>query len=495
MPDIAERGKFVDETRPVRVKLVSVDGDRRAPDSWFAMADRCRQITNDARHFWLKWHLEREHDRALRAWREAYMLAIKEGVKKGDRPKCDVHPWPADFARELWAWLADRHSDVHSRVRTLLLQTLRGDWVKHAASNSAWKRWQRILFGDGEFPSGTRSLPIPVDFANCQFSEQPQADQHHSGWVKLWKGDKGAVKHELVLRTSGYRLGGIRSLVERIARDVRRRTFIRSVQTIENRAKRLGRSLSEEDTALVQRLNDDIGQITDVYKYCGSRLLWLTKGGWYLQLIFQRRRTLSDTLDADRVAYLSAGARRPIDFWTPSGSGGYHAEGLRWRGTWIDSELRKLAAQFTARQEHYKHHGSARRGHGRNKATKDWRNRLALRRRDVKTTVNHRITGDVTTCCIDRDCGRLVMIQPAEDYKKTRMLETAGSLYEQDPATRWDWGQMAAQLRQKCERAGIAFDIIQYAGGDVPVDKLPETVGAQTLAKYLQPETDERVES
>ena len=399
---------------PQRIRAIPIRIDRvDGPKDWRAqlrtLSEEVKRINNDVGFFWLQWHLDKGHDQLVREWVATYRR-IQQADPKGKAPKCPVESWPKELGKQIWHWIVGRHRGVNSRVVALAINRAKAQYTTMPASNGAWKRWIRVLCGDGEMPTYSNRLPIPFDRQNGRLQRDDAGYQLSVGVARVVEpGKRRATPNQwiLSLRTKGRKLDSLRTI--------------------------MGRVLAGE------------------YKYMGSSIVE-NDDGWYVLLSYELPPVVKADLNPDRVALLSPAVGRPVDLWIDG-----HKEGLRRRGRLIEVRMRAISAQFRSRQKAYHYASSASKGHGRKRATRSWVHKLERARQDLKSTYNQQLAHDVVQRCVQLGHGTLVFYMPDDRRKKTRFLELAGKLDRFDRKSSWDWFQFKTLLARRCEDEGVRF--------------------------------------
>lgn len=403
--------------RAMPCKIASCEGAENWRELLKQLTCDVQRVHNDTCLAWLHWHVEHGNDVKVRTWMAGYREAKKENPK-AKVAKCPVDPWPNEFGRHLYRYLADRHPTVHKAVRNLVSNKLRKTITGAQQSNGPWKRWLITLSGQGEMPTFSRALPVPFSKSNGTLERVKNGFQFLLRLDRIEVPGRKAGTSTLLklgLYTKGRHLQWMRSTLDRIA--------------------------DEE------------------YRWMGSQIVW--DDGWYVELCYQLPPLPKAAVDPGVVAILRPGLNRPVRFRV-----GGKTESLRRRGTLVKFRLRALAAQFMSRAAAYKKQSSAAKGHGRKRATQSWRVKLAQSRNDFKDSYTKQFCRDVISRCIQMRAGTLVWVQPEGDWKKTRFLDWAGKLGDWDSkGPGWDWYKVTSLLGRYCEEHGLVFVLRKRGNG------------------------------
>jgi hypothetical protein len=407
-------GSHAEKTvRVIRVAIVGSEGDWPAEKKRLAaVAQQIQQATNDWAAHWLRLHYAAGNHLAVRQWMAADTAWVK--TPKAERePKvrvpCPVKPCDAAMSREIYAALRVDHFALGTKPVGLATQKAMKRLTQSSATKSAYPRWMIILAGRGEFPQSARSLPIPFYTSNCKLV-LPDPDAKLEEWrleVRLEQAageKKGLVPIRLKLKTGGRGCESIRKALWQIAK----------------------------------------GE----WKFSASDLV-CRDGLWYAHICYQMPKAELPPLDAGRTAFLSAGAKCPVLL---------RMDGRTWkrlrRGNDVRHVRRQLTVQRFGKSESYRYASRAKKGHGRGVALA-WREKLARRWRDFVKTWNGQLAAEVAKRLRAAGIGRLVVYQPADAWRDTRYLTTAGKVPGRVDSTGWDWYQMQSQIDRICQENGI----------------------------------------
>ena len=432
---------MTDELKPSvrieRIQIVGVDGAdwTERKQHWKELTETTRRVLNDMRCLWLAEHIKagdhvtvREWMAADTAWAKAKGNDRKSDRKtRGKRAYCPVKPWPSEISRAVYGQLTRLHPYIATRCITLAMNTEQKTLTKKAGVKSAYPGWMKILCGDDRLGGSCQPQPLFFDKSNGRLLY----DEQHGWW-------RFAVR------------------VERIPRDGKCGKNVVDVLKL----KTGGRGL--------MKIRKTLEKIRDgEWAFKGSRVT-VRDGKWYLLLCYQFPRPERPELDADKVAYLSPAADRPVHLWID----GWPLY-LRRYGHEVAHARRQLLTQRWSRQGAYKVASSAKRGHGRKRVLKSLE---PLRRRwlDMTKTWNGQLAADVVKVLEDRGIGTLVFYQPTGARRDTRFLGKAGKVPGRRDGTNWDWHQMKTLLERQCQEVGIKVTVIPLAG------KKPRFFGAKS---------------
>lgn len=428
-------GSHAEKTvRVIRVAVVGSEGDwPEERKRLAAVAQQIQAATNDWAAHWLRLHYAAGNHLTVRQWMAANLAWVKTPQAErvpAARVPCPVKPCDAAMSREIYAALRVDHFSLGTKPVGLATQKAMKRLTQSAASRSAYPRWMIILAGCGEFPQSSRSLPVPFHTSNCKLI-LPTAGEEREEWrleVRLEQkpGDaQGLVPIRLKLKTGGRSCAAIRAALWNIAKGD--------------------------------------------WKFCASDLV-CRKGLWYAHICYQMPKAELPALDGDRTAFLSAGANTPILLRL----GGRTWKRLR-RGNDVRHVRRQLTVQRFGKSESYRYASSAKKGHGRG-VVLAWREKLTRRWRDFVKTWNGQLAAEIAKRLRAEGIGRLVVYQPADDWRDSRFLANAGKICGRIDSTGWDWYQMQAQLSRICQENGIQVLVKKVGERRFREKKQPEAV-------------------
>lgn len=455
---------------------------------WCEIRDRVLEIHNDVYKLWWRWHSERGNDLAVRAWRDAYVASVKEHGPKGKHPKCPVMAWPGECAKWIRDRLLERFPAVHVRVIDLTLNKLSKTIRTSPSTRSAFGRWLTNLFGRGETPEFSNGVPIPFDRRNSTIGHD---GEHYYLQVAMARDDGRPVPARPVVIETYQNTGAPkedrrkeRKILFELERIVRWQTECLEAEREAQRAKRRLNKAGDEKAAAALKARE-VPVDEERFRWRGSNVVFSEgKRRWFAQLFFEMPGREDRGLDRSRVAYLNPAVRRPITLWIDG-----KPEGLRFSGRPVKGLLFRNEAQRRARQRHYQEMSSAGKGRGRRRATRSWVSKLSRNRQNVLHNYNGNLAANVVRRCVRAVCGSLVFYKPVDrperegtGRKATRFLTAVGN-------GSWDWTQLEAMLRRRCEREGVAFERRD-------VDGSGRSVSAKSALQFLlQLQTAPRVSS
>lgn len=405
-----------------RFLIVGVDGDKEAFSAakrrWTELAEAVQRLTNDYHTHWLRLHFEADNHVAIRQFIPAWTAWQKAGGKnsKLPKPKCAVQALDKSMSNKIYHLLTADHPGINVHCLVLAMNKLQQRLSKTPASSSAFPRWMMILAGRGEFPSSSNPMPIPFDKGNAPRG-QPlivPKDETQERWKfqirldRLPRDGKPAQStiDTLHLQTRGRRLTSLRNVLWQIAK----------------------------------------GE----WEFCGSDLL-KRNDGWYIHLCYRISQEEKPALDGEKTAILRPGRYHPIQL--------RHANRHEylWRRMDVIAHVRrKLCIQRLEKSQGYRSASSARKGHGRKRAL-EWRGKLERSWKDFVKTWNGQTASAVVRRLVELGIGRLVFIQPTDEWRDTRCLANAGKVQGQRDSTGWDWYQLGSALQAECAEFGIEY--------------------------------------
>jgi hypothetical protein len=405
-------------TKIIRVELIGSDGDFAADKKCLAgLATQMQQITNDYANHWLRLHQQAGNHLVIRDWIEKDKEWAKTYKgKKGAPPraKCPVNPCDPMMARQLYKLLTEEHGNLGTKPIGIVTQIATKTLTQMPSSKSAYKRWMTILSGLGEFPQAQKQAPVPFYTSNSGIIVPKTIKDHWKLEVRFEKrvGTRTLRPMVFKMRTGGRKLTAIREALWKIA----------SGEWIFN------------TSSLVFR-----------------------DGRWYAHICYKITGAEKLSSEANKTAFVTAGRYNGMLLRID----GRMLFGLL-DGKQIERTRRSLTIQRFGKNESYRYASSARKGHGRKSI--QWRDRIRMKWRDLVKMTNSRWAAEVVKRCVKSKTGRVVVYQPAGDWRDSRYLSKIGKIPGLRESTGWDWYQMQLLLQQACKAIGI----------DVTVKKIGE---------------------
>ncbi len=394
-------------------EVAKVNGDwSETTRRWRDLSDLCKGVVNCFWETWLVWHVQHQSRQKLKAWLNKRQ---EEGVRAAG--KCPVDPLPKALGSLVGKTCKEAFPGVHSRVRTLILNTLNRDLRKHKAANGSLPGHSAILLHHQSIPSSTRPHPIPFDRQNATIvpPEKPGGDFALRCRVTR------------IQPTGGNRVGSIEDTV-----------------TLRCQGRRV-----QSQVAILKRI------VSGEYSFRGSKLIYsAAKRKWFVQLAYRMPIEPKRGLDPKRVAVLSARRNHPWMLLLPDGK----RKWIGGRGDYVVSIRKSLLMRRWGQQDNYRHAGHANKGHGRKRAQRDgWRLRQAWKHFTDRCC--HGWTKQVVDWCLAERCKRLVYLQPEGERAESRFLHNAGKVAGRDDSTGWPWFDIGTKLAYKCQQNGIELEV------------------------------------
>ena len=441
---------MADKAKPGAIRATSfevhaVDGDWcTVTDRWHVLAEQLKELVNCFFQTWELWHVQHSSRQKLQEWLDARQAAAdavevpvwKSGKKRGQWNmnkyntlktravnavgKCPVEAFSKELNRLIRRTCADAFPAVHSRVLTLKLNTLTKDFTKHKASKGRLPGHSAVLLYHQERPSATRPQPIPFDRQNVGFIPPEKRGGNYRLSMRLSRvGDRVVSPPDVVtLRCQGK---GVRSQV-----------------------------------AILKRI------VSGEYEFCGSQLVYSrAKGKWFAQIAYRMPRPEKSKLDSTRTAILRPRKSWPWTFWAP---GQRRSKPGGW-GRYVAPVRKGVIMQRWQRRANYKQAGHANKGHGRTRAGAGPQWKLQQSWKNFAKRVNQSITTEVVERCVAAGAGRLIYVQPDDDFAETRFLGMAGKVPGRRDASGWPWFQVATFLKYKCQEKGIELVVEKRSRG------------------------------
>jgi len=407
-------------------EVANVDGDwGETTKRWHQLSDQCKGVANCFWETWLVWHVTEQSRKKMIQWLEKRKV---KGIKAAG--KCPVDVMPKPLNSRINAVCKECYSELHSRVRTLVINTINRDLFKHKAATGNLKMHTSILLHNQSVPSSTRAHPIPFDRQNCKLLWPEKGEENILLQLRIGRIDRGSkpgigIQETLELRCKGQRVQSQVAILKRIMRGD--------------------------------------------YAFRGSSLVYSkAKRKWFAQIAFRMPIEPRTDLDAKKTAVLLARRGWPWTLLTPAGRkmpGG--------RGRYVAPVRRSLLLQRWDRQGNYRYAGSASKGHGRQRATRDqWQ--LQKRWRDFTKRAICGWVNIVAEWCIATGCGKLIYIQPHGSQGETRFLHNAGKVGNRRDSTGWPWFDVGTRLKYVCQKNGIELVILKPASVRNAGKKLPK---------------------
>ena len=431
--------------RTEKLEVAQIKGDHKAiRQLWYAQSTDCQRAKNAIWRTWEHWHFvndspakirvyldalkvyrdkQNEHKKQVAAW-EKTKSGPKPKKPKIKKPKLDFSAVPPQLQKEMTSAVAAVAPNLHSRVVTLLTNTVVQTIKSRKAAKGNLSGWMAILLDHEGRPASIHPQPIPFDVQNSTL---------------IAPTEKGG-KYGMSLRTYRYALPG----------KSRCKSEEHTFTILTHRRKTRSQQL------ILSRICDG------TYKFCGSNLLY-QKGKWFIALAYEM--DVKEPAVGDAVAVLRPGRynTHPVRKGRPRlwvlqignrkiriGGTGSHVGGMR------DHVVGKRLAY----QEHYRHASSARKGHGRKRALKgmrQWHFRQAWT--GFVKRANQNMTTRVRKLCQEHGVGKVVYLQPVGEKKDSRFLSRAGKIEDREDSTGWDWHQVAALLNYKLKDCGIELEV------------------------------------
>ncbi len=391
---------------------------------WKKLGIASQIVYNTIWQTWLNEHLKRGSGETVKRYmQDTLNWHNADHATRGPKPKCELKAVDSAISAAIYRAAADATEEMACRPIVLLCNQENGKIVSAKGTNSAFPRWMLILAGLGEFPSASRPLPIPFDKACCKLTKSD--DDNWRMFLRLERqkrvGKRAVtIEDECLLKTRGKNLGNQLTVLKKIA--------------------------------------------AGEYDFCGSNLIQ-KDGSFYLHVCYRMPPLPKSELDADKQATLTAAECHPWDLAIEDRvmrMGGKIGE-------YIKSLRRRLILERLSRNESYRHASSARKGHGRRRATE---NLIVLRKRwqsFVKTT-NQQLANDVVLRCVEHRAGRLLYLQPSKEHDV--FVSSAGQVPGRNDASGWDFFQLKTLLERGCEKHGIIFNS----------EKMPQKEEAEEVA-------------
>ncbi len=425
---------LTDAVRTALYEVKTVDGEWwPTTKRWMSLSDQCKQIANCIWQTWLVWHVQNDSANKLRVWLNKLAEASAEALVEAETEKAisnsiakakakkkvgpsPVEPVPNELSKLIYKTLTETFPSAHTRVVTLIQNSIVRDIKQHKASKGSLPGWSAVLLCHQQMPSSTKPHPIPFDKSNGVI-EPP------SGKGKNFK-----------IRLKQWRV------------HIEGKTFAASVEdTLELRC--TGRKVQSQ-VAILERI------VSGEYSFRGSKLFYNpSERKWFVALCYRMPARLMPKLDADKVAVIRPSSAMPWRLLLPD------VRTTQWiggRGDYIAPTRQRIFLQRRNRSGNYIYANSNAKGHGRGRAHK-WRWKLQRRWNDFVKRCNHIVSAKTVGICVDRGVGKLIYLKPIGARAESRFLSKSGKFGGWRDATTWQYQQVEIFLKYKCKRAGIEF--------------------------------------
>jgi hypothetical protein len=92
----------------------------------------------------------------------------------------------------------------------------------------------------------------------------------------------------------------------------------------------------------------------------------------------------------------------------------------------------------------------------------EWREKLTRRWLNFTKTWNGQTASAVVKRIVRDGIGKLILVQPADAWRDTRCLSTAGKSDQYRDSTGWDWYQMVGCFQRECEEKGVELIVKKH---------------------------------
>ena len=476
-----------------KVASFEVTGEYDA-ETWHDIAQDCRGLANAFWQCWNAWHYNNGSFWKLQEWLNARTADKKKAGK------CPVEAIPKELEPELHQ-LRWRFPRIPSRISTLLPQRLKQTLKNRKAAKGNLPGYSAIILGHEGFQRFNNPYPLLFDRDNATFEPPAERDGNWAIRIRLERqpgvdGEMGSeVEHRLELWCTGRK---VRSQVEILRRIVDGdRTLRDGIAAIDRgyqpRLKKLKKgsddfkALNKERLAKINTLRASVKATG--YSFAGSQLVYSqSKRKWFVKLCYQLPETAEASPNAKNTAVLRAREDGPWELVFPDGTvrrpGG--------DGRFVGRFRRDLMTERWSRRAHYRHAGSAAKGHGRERAGAGPQFKLRERWLNLVKRTNSNVCNQVLQACVQNDCGALTYEQPVGKFASTRFLSTTGHVQKecyhcQGTGTReekpckdcggkgfvirndgssWEYFQLATMLQQRCAKSGVVVNVVKVDGLD-----------------------------
>lgn len=404
---------------------------RATMNEWRSLCRDIQRATNLIWQQWLVWHVQQDSISKIREDIDAYNAwSTAEKKTRGPKPKWRSEALPKALRKQLYRLLCDEFPHMHGRPLNLLLQEVSKKITQRKAARGSMRGWAAILLAWESIPSATKEQPIPFDKKSAPGEQPfvPPIDRRKENW-------RMRVRLDRIVKPGRKNSDSTITEVE----------LVTKTRRAQSQAAHLEKILS--------------GQ----YKFCGSSIVCRgTK--WFALICFDQQRE-KPVIESEKTIVVRPARTHP---WSIRVNG--RTRWLQGRGEAVGAKRRQLNYERRSRQNSYRNAGSNAKGHGRNRGMGPVF-RLRRRWRDFVHTMNHTLTKELLRVCQAEGAGRVVLIQPADEWRETRFLTTAGKTSMRE-STGWDWFQVSSML-YKLRDEGIDVRIEKH--GDRPLRDLPET--------------------
>ncbi len=384
-------------------------------ERWTAISESIRRISNFVWRYWLAWHTDRGHDllivdymKNLRNWNR-----IPKENRIGEKPKCSISPWPAEFARDLIKAITARYPDVNLRSQGLALQKLMGVVKNGPGVKSAYPRWMQILADEVGCPGYQYALPIPLCNKRC-FILPPEKE-----------GDDFRIEFR----------------IDRINQDEKNATSTKDVFMLKTRFR---------TREVCQRLIDG------VYHRNGGLLTYDPRKNCWFFLIGYRQppREKASILEGTK-AVVTAGEKSPIVLEIDG-----HEIPIGWKAENVAALRMMLDAERNSRSANYRFSPGVAKGHGRKRARNDRFVNYINRWARFCKSANYEYCSHVLRICRERKIEKIIFHQPNEKTQGKKLLFLAGKTEHTRIANGWPWHRLASVFMQKTNEIGMKCEIV-----------------------------------
>lgn len=412
--------KTKDSPGMIRVARLEITGlTKEQRDRWLELSRQCQQIVNCIWRTWLVWHVKngseamlRKHFESDKKWREA------DPKKRGERQKWPVNAVDSECSKAIYAEISRKFTTVHARVQVLMIQAETNKIKKLKACYGNLPGWVAILFCQQSIPSSVRVIPIRFDKANCEIEPPADAKQNF----------------KLHIRLSRIPIAGKKSCPS-IAETIELYTKSRNAKSAAETMKKITRG---------------------EYEFCGSNIMF-DNGKWFALVCYRQPLPKVDALDESRVAYLRPSRMWPWSLLFPGANRMRHPGGS---GYIVAVKRKQVAGTRATYRAGYRHAGTSRRGHGRNRSMgKLWK--MTDHWNDFVRTMNYTAAKDILEQCKQRNCGKIVYLQPTGRVYDKSFLVNVGKRDDVRDSSGWDFHQMGNRLKTLAAQYGVTVEIVK----------------------------------
>lgn len=390
----------------LKLEIVTMDDTKM----WYALMDRCKQLTNFVWQRWLVWHFQRGSAAAIRAYLDAlaqWRLADKSS--RGDKPKLTVNAITSELSNEMYHACRTEFPDLNCRTLVLLLNIIAGRIKNRKAAKGVLSGWMAILLGHESLPSSTRPVPIPFDKQNS----------------KVWRSGKD-IKVEV-----------------RCERDETTGKSTRSEFALVTEGK-------------VARYAEPIHQVAaGVAQLKGCSIKYDSfRRKWFALIAYEPPAVEKAKVNPDKSMIVRAGRLRP---WLVRVDG--RSFGVGGDGRSVAYHRHRILVSRWGRQENYRWTATSTKGHGRERALAGYF-KLTQSWNHFAKTFNQQVAFKLAQIAAEKGCGTIKLFVRAE----RRFLETAGKVAGRRDSTAWPWYQFEKLLRDVCHPLGIKVEVFNEPG-------------------------------